>query len=71
MPVYDNKVSQLMEQFVAADEAEGAATQALLAYMQSGANDRTRMKELGDAMTSAHDNKMQIYAQMQKFRLDN
>jgi hypothetical protein len=70
MPVYDSKVQPLMQQFMAANEAEGVAIKALLAYMQGGGNDMAQMKRLSDSMTVAHDNKMNIYAKMQQFRLD-
>ena len=70
MPVYDSKVQPLMQQFMAAGETEGAATKVLLAFMQSGSKDENKLKELTDNMTSAHDNKMKIYAEMQKYRLD-
>lgn len=70
MPVYDQRAVPLMEQFRAANDAEGAAIRALLAYMQGGGNDNKRLMELTDGMTLAHDKKMQIYKEMQQFRID-
>ncbi len=70
MPVYDSKAIPLLEQFRAANDAEGAAIKVLLAYMQSGGNDNKKLMELTDWMTTAHDKKMQIYQDMQRFRLD-
>lgn len=70
MLVYDPRVVPLMEQFRSAHDAEGIAIKALLAYMESDGNDKSRLSELTDKMTAAHDVKMRIYEQMQSFRLD-
>lgn len=70
MPVYDQRAVPLMEQFKAVNEAEGVAIKNLLTYMQSGGKDNKKLMELTDAMTSAHERKMQIYQEMQKFRID-
>jgi hypothetical protein len=59
-----------MEQFKAVNEAEGAAVKALLAYMQGGGSDNKKLMQLTDQMTSAHDKKMGIYQELQRFRLD-
>lgn len=70
MPVYDQRAVSLMEQFGAANDAEGVAIKVLLAYMQGGGNDQQKLMELTNNMTATHDRKMQIYQEMQQFRID-
>ncbi len=70
MPIYDQRAVPLMEQFKAANDAEGVAIKNLLAYMQSGGNDNKKLMELTNSMTSAHEKKMHIYQEMQKLRID-
>jgi hypothetical protein len=60
----------LLEQFQAANEAEGIAIKELLADMQAGGNDNQKLEALTNRMTNTHDKKMDIYAQLQSVRLD-
>ena len=68
MPVYDERVQPLMEQFKEATEAESRAIDELHDYMKSGG--RVRMMELTSKMEDAHNEKMRIYRQMQEFRIN-
>jgi hypothetical protein len=70
VPVYDNRAMPMLKELRSASEAEGAAINALLSYMQNGGRDNNRLLELTNEMTSSHDKKMQIYQEMQQFRLD-
>lgn len=68
--IIDMSSKPLLEQFQAANEAEGVAIKELLAYMQGGGRDNQRIEALTNCMTSAHDKKMDIYAQLQSVKLD-
>lgn len=70
MPVYSEQALPLIQRYKAAHDAEGAAIQALLSYMQSGGVDQERLSKLTDAMTAALDKTTEIYADMQVFRID-
>lgn len=65
-----NSSSPLLADFRAAQEAEGVAIHALRVAQQSGA-DRAMLRDLTNQMTDAHDNKMRIWNQLEKHRLDN
>lgn len=58
-----------MQQYVAAREAESAATKDLLSAMQSGTKDMQLLDKLNEHMTQAHNAAMDIWDQMQEFSL--
>lgn len=70
MAVFDLKASSaLFEQFIAAQEEEGAAITVLHDAMKQNA-DMAVIMALSEAMSAAHDKKMTIWSQLQAFRLD-
>ena len=68
--IIDMSAKPLLEQFQAANEAEGVAIKELLAYMQGGGRDNQTLEALTNRMTSTHDKKMDIYAQLEAVRID-
>lgn len=71
MPVYDQRAVSLLQELQRASEDEGVAIKALNAYLQGGGKDSSEMSRLTDLMTAAHDRVMQIYQQMQQFKIAN
>ena len=70
MPVYSSEASSLMEKFVEANKVEELATKTLLAFMQSGTKDDALLSSLSDEFEKSHNHKMEIYSELQEFRLD-
>ncbi len=66
-----NSSKELFEKFQAAQAAEGAAITALHDAMKGGMKDNDILIALSDRMTEAHNKKMDIWDQLQQFRLDN
>lgn len=60
----------LLEQFKVAQDAEGVAIANLLSAMKSGIRDDATLMALTDRMTETHNNKMDIWDQLQQHRLD-
>lgn len=55
----------LLEQFHAANDAEGVAIKILLAYLQNGGRDKQKLKELRGSQMEAHNKKMDILDKLQ------
>ncbi len=70
MIIDGNAAGPLLEQFKVAQEVEGAAITALHNAMKGGAKDSTILMALTDRMSEAHNKKMDIWNQLQQFRLD-
>lgn len=70
MIIDGNAAGPLLEQFKVAQEAEGAAITALHDAMKGGTKDSTILMALTDRMSEAHNKKMDIWNQLQQFRLD-
>ncbi len=65
--IIDMSAKPLLEQFQAANEAEGIAIKELLAYMQGGGRDDQRIEALTNRMSSAHNKKMDLYGECPDF----
>ena len=70
MPVYSSDNDGLMEQLQAASEEEGQATKDLHNYMKSGGSDLAIMAQLTERFEETHRLKMDLYDQLQQYRLD-
>jgi hypothetical protein len=69
--VFDsNAAGSLLEQLRIAKEAEAIAIRALGSALKSGVKNTETLRTLSDQMTEAHNNSMDIWNQLQKFRLD-
>lgn len=70
MIIDGNAAGPLLEQFKAAEEAEGDAIAELHDAMKVGGADKAILTALTDHMTEAHNKKMDIWDQVEKLRLD-
>jgi hypothetical protein len=70
MIIDGNAAGPLLEQFKAAQEAEGAAIMTLHDALKGGVTDKVILAALTDQMTEAHNKKMDIWDQFEKLRLD-
>lgn len=68
--IYDMDAKPLMEKLQLASDKESAAVKSLLLYMQSGGQDEQMLMKLTEDMENTHAEKMDIYNQLQAFRLD-
>ncbi len=70
MIIDGNEAGPLLEQFKIAQDAEGAAITALHDAMKGDMKDREILMALTDRMTATHNQKMEIWEQLQQHRLD-
>lgn len=70
MVIDGNAAGPLLEQFKVAQEVEGAAVTALHDALKAGIRDDEILMALTDRMTETHNKKMDIWDQLQQFRLD-
>ena len=68
MPVYDQSAQHLIEQFNEYTEIESKAIQDLSNYIKTG--ERKRLGELTERMERAHNEKMEVYNQLLKHRIE-
>ena len=61
----------LLEEFNVANEIEANAVKELRDYMQAGGKDEAILIELTNKMEETHNKKMELYQQVQKFKLDS
>lgn len=70
MVIDGNAAGPLLEQFKLAQDAEGDAVTALHNALKAGIRDDVTLMALTDHMTEMHNKKMDIWDQLQQFRLD-
>lgn len=70
MVIDGNAAGPLLEQFKVAQEVEGTAVTALHDALKAGIRDDETLMALTDRMTETHNKKMDIWDQLQQFRLD-
>lgn len=70
MVIDGNAAGPLLEQFKVAQEVEGAAVTALNDALKAGVRDDATLMALTDRMTETHNRKMDIWDELQQFRLD-
>lgn len=70
MVIDGDAAGPLLEQLKIAAAAEGAAITALHDALKAGIRDDEILIALTDRMTEAHNKKMDIWDQLQQFRLD-
>lgn len=70
MVIDGNAAGPLLEQFKAAQDAESAAITALHDAMKSGMKDNKTLMALTECMNETHNKKMDIWDELQQFRLD-
>ncbi len=70
MVIDGNAAGPLLEQFKVAQDVEGAAITALHDALKSGMKDKEALMALTDRMTETHNRKMDLWDELQQFRLD-
>jgi len=67
--IFDMSAVHLFEKYKIAREAEAVATKQLLAAMESCNRDMPSLEDLTQRMTDAHNKAMDIWDQLQQFKL--
>ena len=67
--IFDMSAMPLFERYKIARETEAVATKQLLAAMESGNRDMPTLEDLTQRMTDAHNKAMDIWDELQQFKL--
>ena len=67
---YSDAAHDLLDEFETLEKKETAATNELNEYLQKGGDDMITLTKLTEKMEQVHLTKMDVYQQMQQYRLD-
>lgn len=67
---YSEDAHDLLVEFQSLEEQEAAAAKNMNDYLQKGGDDIITMTKLTEKMEQVHLTKMQVYEQMQQYRID-
>ena len=67
--IFDMSAMPLFERYKIARETEAVATKQLLAAMESGNRNMPTLEDLTQRMTDAHNKAMDIWDELQQFKL--
>lgn len=67
---YNDAANDLLVEYKSLEEQEAAAAKNMNEYLQKGGDDRITLTKLTEKMEQVHLTKIQVFEQMQQFRID-